>query len=142
MPGRILSDPISWLSLTGSQLASSYTLGNWVSLSGTDELEAVCIATFDAATTLTSISFRLVMSEDQVNVDPLVTLDPTSTSAAAIDHVLNASAGNAVRARLQVAPASLQLARFAKYLGVQAKYTGGSPRSGDIASSTYRASVI
>jgi hypothetical protein len=127
----------SALSIAGANLSTSYQGGPWLALQGIEELEAVCNAAFDATTNLTSMSFRLVMSDDKTNIDPIATIDGTIASATIIvDHQLTASAGNSVRARLQVTWAALQVTRLAKYVRIEVKVAGGALKSGDIATAS------
>lgn len=133
---RLTDQILNAVNLIGTALTTTYQGGAWIALAGTEELEAAVNAAFDAATTITSISFRLVVSPDTVIVDPLPTTDSMTTAAAAVDHVFAASAGNSVRGRLQVAQSSLSTYRMAKYVRIEAKNVGSTTKAGDIATCT------
>jgi hypothetical protein len=93
---KISSKLLSVLDLAGAELLSgTYTGGDAKSLLGTDSIEAECIATFDAATGLSAISFRFAVSDDGTNWQPIASV-LLSTGDTATDQAIAASAGTTV----------------------------------------------
>lgn len=128
---RIVEHAGLWLSLVGvGNLTTSYQGGTWFALEGTDELDVTLVAAFDGASSLTSISFRLVVSDDQAEIDPI---ESTSTQSAtpAVEHVLGVSLGATVRDRVQT-----KLHRNAKFCRLEAKCVGAAAKAGDGATSS------
>lgn len=118
------------LNIAGGSLTTSYQNGTPFALQGTHELDAELLATFKSATSLTSQTFRIAVADDPTLAAALwepVATDLASSGAEAVEHALNASAGNTVKDRI-----STKRHRHAKYAVVQVKIAG-TPGTGDIA---------
>lgn len=122
-----------WLSIIGTAITTSFQGGTSVALEGCEEIDAQIIASFDAATTITTMDFQLQVSDDGTTWDPVASIKG-STGAVGITQSISASAGQTVRDRLQISQAALTTFRAAKYARIAVKSTGAS-KSGDSASS-------
>jgi hypothetical protein len=134
MQGLLTTHFGSWLSIVGTSITTSFQRGTAVQTEGLSELEAVLIAVFDPATTITTMDFQLQTSDDLTNWDPIATINLSTATVAAIQS-LTASAGNTVRNRIQInRQANEPQFRLGRYCAIAVKSTGAS-KSGDSAAS-------
>lgn len=122
---KLVTHAGQWLApLTGAALTSSWQGGEAFSLQGTDQVDAELLATFDAATGLTSIDYRLEVSDDGTNWEPIPSIQ-ASTTQPGVAFSLAAAAGTTVRDRLLT-----ENHRNAKFCRVATKCTGAGAGSG------------
>lgn len=139
MPNREVVTYGQCLSITGTNLTTSFQGGTSVALAGVEEVDIELLATFDPATTLTNLIYQVQVSDDNSNWEAVATVQASSGSYTATATIA-ASAGTTVRDRAQVSSSSVMTIRNAKYMRVAVKTTGAS-KSGDAASANLKYSV-
>lgn len=134
MQGLLTTHFGQWLSIAGLNITTSFQRGTPIATEGLSELEAVLFATFAGGTTITTMDFQLQTSDDLTNWDPVATINE-GTGAVAATQSISASAGNTVRARIQVnRQANQPQMRLGKYCALAVKSTGAA-QVGDAATS-------
>lgn len=120
--------PCLTLNAGTTPLTTNFQRGTSIRLQGTEEIDVPIQAAFDGASTATGIDFQLLVSDDNVNFDPIQSTR-MDTGATAAFHTLAVALGTTVRTRLQTLDY-----RDSVYLAVAARLSNATtPKAGDAA---------
>jgi hypothetical protein len=125
------------LAAASTPLTNVFQRGQSIALQGVEEIDVPVQAAFDGASTATGIDFEVLVSDDNINFDPIQTTQ-MDTGATGVVHTLAVSLGNTVRARLQ----TLDF-RDAQYLAIAARLSNATtPKAGDAATAQLNYSMF
>lgn len=132
------------LAAATTPLTTVFQRGQSISLQGTEEIDVPIQAMFDAATTASGIDFAILISDDGINFDAVMStqmdlsVSPASQVATTAIHTLSVNPGNAVRTRLQTLDH-----RDAQFFAIAARLSNATtPKAGDAATAQLNYSLF